>query len=463
MESQFPSEIRAHLDRRIAGTTLTPGEPGYDAATEVWNARFTSTPDLVVRCREDDDVVTALETARKHGLPLTVKSGGHDYGGHSAADGGLLVDLSPMDHVEVDAEGRRVTVGPGALWRDVDGATQAHGLATTGGTVSTVGVAGFTLGGGEGWLSRRVGHAVDNLLAARVVTAAGEVVRASADENPDLFWGLRGGGGNLGVLTSLELRLHPVGPKILAGQVMYPLERAPELLRFYRRHMEEAPDEVGCYPFFLKIPPIPEFPESMHGQVVLDFVVAWTGDFDDGEAGLAPFREQGDPILDAVVPTAYADFQTAFDAGMGKGNRWYSRALDLPELTDEAAEILVEGVRTLPGAFTTVYLTPLGGAATRVPTDATAYPHREPGHRVHVFPGWSDPADDEEVMAWARKLHGRLRPHGRTGMYLNLLAEDEEGRVQDAWGENRSRLARLKARWDPDGLLQPGRTVGPAG
>lgn len=453
--------LRAHLASRASGTVLAPGDGGWDEAVKVWNGRFTSRPDLVLRCRTADDVVAAVEAARERGVPLTVKSGGHDYAGNSAAEGGLLVDLSPMASVTVDADARRVVVGPGATWRDVDQATQAVGLATTGGTVSHVGVAGFVLGGGQGWLSPSCGMAVDNLLAAEVVTADGRKVRASADQSPDLFWGLRGGGGNLGIVTSFELALHPVGPDVTAGQVMYPAARGRELLAFYRDHFAEDRDGLMCFPFFLRIPPIEAFPEAMHGQVVLDFVLFHPDPGSAGAEALAPFRELGDPLLDVVGPTRYVDLQQTFDAGMGAGFRWYSRSHHFDVLTDEAIDALVGGLDPFPGAFTTVYLGPEGGAVARVAEDATAYPHRTGGHSLHIFPGWIDPDEDEAVMAWARELYGATSAHGNGRVYVNLLGEDEEDRLDQAYRGNLARLRKLKARWDPDNLLRRNHNVAP--
>ena len=464
MPSQPSTEdVRTQLEDRIAGQVLAPDEEGYREAVKVWNARFTSTPDLVVRCHRARDVQAAVDVARESGIPLTVKSGGHDYAGNSAAEGGILVDLGPMASVSVDAGARRVTVGPGARWRDVDGATQAEGLATPGGTVSHVGVAGFVLGGGQGWLSRKHGMAADNLLAAEVVTADGRRVRASAEENPDLFWALRGGGGNVGIVTSFELALHPVGPEVTGGQVMYPVDRAKELLGFFRDYFRDAPDGVMCFPFFLRIPPIPDFPEAMHGQLVLDFVLFHPESGEEAEAALAPFREQGEPLLELVGPTRYVDLQQGFDAGMGSGFRWYSRSHHFDDLTDAAIEDLVDALDPFPGDFTTVYLGPESGAASRVEEDATAYPHRTGGFSLHVFPGWSDPDQDEEVMAWARGVYGATSAHGNGRVYVNLLGEDEEGRLGEAYGSNLARLREVKAAWDPENLFRRNHNVAPTG
>jgi FAD/FMN-containing dehydrogenase len=459
----FNRDRLAQLARDIAGKTLLPGVNGYDAAREVWNARFNRNPACIVLCREPGDVAKALRFARAEGLPLSVKCGGHDYAGNTVGEGSLLLDLSPMREVRVDPANRLVTVQAGATWADVDRATQAHGLATPGGTVSSVGVAGFTLGGGEGWLIRKHGLAVDNLRGADVVTAEGDRVRASANENPDLFWAIRGGGGNFGVVTSFEYALHEVGPELLAGQVLYPAARAGELLRFYRDFFSDAPDEVMCYPFLLRVPPLDVFPREFHGTLALDFVVAYVGEVSEGLAHLQPFRDRGDPILDVVAPQPYVDLQQAFDAGMGKGNRWYSRSQRMNELSDEAIDTLVKHLAPFPGEFTSVYLSPPGGARERVAPHATAYPNRSSAHDLHIFPGWIDASQDEEIMAWADAFHEAMAPHGNGSVYVNLLGDGEAGRVPAAYAGNYRRLKELKTKWDPGNLFRGNHNIPPSG
>lgn len=441
---------------------LRPGDAGYDDARTVWNGRFDSRPDLIRRATAPSDVADALRSARAEGIPITVKSGGHDYAGHSACAGGLLIDLSQMDSISVDAAARRARAGAGVRWGAFDEATQAHGLATPGGTVSTVGVAGFTLGGGEGWLSRRFGLACDNLVGAEVVTADGQVIRADENENADLFWALRGGGGNFGIVTSFEYRLHPLDHDVLSGQLVYRAERAAELLRFYRDRFHDAPDEAVCFPFFYRVPPVEPFPEDWHGEVVLAFVPAFMGPVERGEAWLAPFRGLAEPALDWLAPQPYLALQRSFDAGMGiAGNRWYTRAHYLDELTDAAIDALVGAIDPLPGDFTTVYLGPGGGAVGRKAADATAYPHRAAAFGLHVFPGWTDPASDDEIMTWARAVSDAIAPHASGGVYVNLLGEDEPDRVRDAYGPNHERLVALKRRWDPDNLFRRNHNISP--
>ncbi len=458
----IPASLVEGLKNSITGDVLRPGDDGFDAARAVWNARFDRKPDLVIRCACTDDIAAAVNFARGQDLVISVKGGGHDYAGNTVGEGGLLIDLGLMRTVSVDARARTAVAEAGATWSDVDAASQPYGLATTGGTVSTVGIAGFTLGGGQGWLTRKYGLAADNLLSAEVVTASGAVVRASSEENPELFWGLRGGGGNFGIVSRFEYRLHEFGPDVLAGQVIYPLERAGELLRWYREYMKTAPDEVTAFPFMIRIPPIPDFPEAMQGRVVLDFVVAYAGSVQEAEPHLAPFRAQGEPLMDTVGVVPYTALQKSFDEGMVKGNRWYSRCLHLHEVSDEFIDILLNNLDPFPGAFTAVYLGAQGGAVSRVPADATAYPHRRNSDALHIFPGWADPAEDAAVMAWARDLYGKLRPFAEGGVYVNMLAEDEGDRLSQAYGTNFERLAALKKKWDPHNLFRMNHNIPPA-
>lgn len=450
------------LRSRVGGEVLRSGDDGYDDARAVWNTRFDSRPSTIVRCSEPSDVVAAVNFARDRGVALTIKSGGHDYAGNSASHGGLLVDLSLLTSVRIDADSKQARVGAGVTWGAFDHRAQSVGLAAPGGTVSSVGVAGFTLGGGEGWLARKHGLALDSLVSADMVTADGEIVRASADENPDLFWAIRGGGGNFGVVTTFEFALHEVGPQIVAGQMIYAFEHAEELLRFYRDYFSDAPDEVTCYIFFLRIPPVPPFPEQYHGQLAVDFALFHTGPAEEGLSALAPFQGLGKPILDMVEPQPYLALQQAFDSGLGKGHRWYSRAHYLDELSDEAITTFIRMIEPMPGSFTTAYFSVGGGAVGRADPAATAFPHRNSKFGLHIFPGWDDPAEDAAIMAWTREVHVAMAPHANGGVYVNLLGDDERPRVPAAYGANYSRLAEAKARWDPENLFRVNHNIEPA-
>jgi FAD/FMN-containing dehydrogenase len=451
------------LAESTTGGLVKPGDEDYDEARSVWNARFDRRPDLIARCRSADDVRAAVDLARTRNLRLAVKGGGHSFAAQSVMDGGLLVDLSPMKGVAVDPDGKTARVQPGVTWGEFDPVAQEHGLATPGGTVSTVGVAGFTLGGGIGYLCRKHGMAIDNLLCVDVVTAHGELVRASADENSDLFWAIRGGGGNFGIATSFEFRLHEVGPTVLAGQIMHRFEDAPQLLRFYREFMASAPEEMQCYAFFLRVPPIDPFPKELHGQVALDFVVFHTDPGPAGEAAIQPLLDLGDPFLSAVEPQPYTSAQRAFDDGLPAGHRYESRAHDLHAISDGVIETLVDQLPLMVGDFTVVYLAAGGGAGARVEPAATAFPHRDAAFSYHIMAGWSDPAQDEEVTRWVEHFHESMTPHSTGGVYVNVLGTDEEARVRAAYGANYARLTELKKKWDPENLFRSNSNIEPTG
>lgn len=447
------------LTNGLTGEVLTPSDEGYDDARAIWNARFDRRPDLIARCRSAKDVQLAVDFARNHQLRLSVKGGGHAFAANTVGEGGLLIDLSMMKGIEIDPVAKTARVEPGLKWGELDPVAQQHGLAPVGGTVSTVGVAGFVLGGGSGYLSRKHGMAVDNLLAAEVVTAEGRLVRASSDENPDLFWALRGGSGNFGVVTSFELQLHEVGPQILAGQIVHPFEEAAEVLRLYREFIQHAPDELQCYPFIFRVPPIPEFPDEVHGEIVIDLVVFHTDP--QAEAVFQPLLDFGDPILAYVAPQSYVENQKAFDAGLAAGNRWESRAHGLTSLSDEVIETFISKVGELPGDFTTAYFDTGGGAINRVDPAATAYPHRDVLYGFHIMAGWISPERDDEITSWAQSLHDALIPFSTRGVYVNVLGTGEEERVRAAFGENFDRLVEIKREWDPDNLFRANHNIDP--
>ncbi len=449
------------LREAVSGEVVRPGDEGYDEARSVWNVRFDRRPKVIVRCRDAADVQAAVKFARQEGLEISVKGGGHAYAANTVGEGGLLIDLSPMREIAVDAEAKTARVGAGVKWGEFHAATEEHGLAPVGGTVSTVGVAGFTLGGGSGYLSRKYGMGVDNLLSAEVVTADGELVTASESENPDLFWALRGGGGNFGVVTSFEFQLHGVGPEVLTGQIVYRFEDAAVGLRKYREFMEKAPDEVGCYAFILRIPPIPEFPEEFHGQLALDLVV-----FHPDPAAGEAFRELldfGDPILAFTMPQALTALLQAFDAGLPAGQRYESGSHDLRTLSDEAIDTFLSQIGSMPGEFTMAYIGAGGAAIARVDPAATAFPHRDAPYGYHVLAGWMDPAQDAEVTDWVSRFQQAMTPYATGGVYVNLLGTEEQQRVPAAYGTNYQRLVEIKEKWDPDNVFRMNHNIQPNG
>jgi hypothetical protein len=449
------SELASILD----GDLLQPDDEGFNEARRLWNVRFDRSPDIIARCASADDVKASIDFARQNRLKLSVKGGGHSYAANSVADEGLLIDLSPMKDVQVDPDSRTVTVAPGVTCGDMDAATQKFDLATPTATVSSVGVIGAALGGGAGYLTRKYGLTLDNVISADVVTADGHQLRVSADENPDLFWALRGGGGNFGVVTSLELQLHSVGPEVLSGQIIYPFDDAGSMLRYFRDFMTDAPDEFQCYPFCFRVPPIELFPEETHGKPVLDFVVYHQNpeaiDF------VQPLRDLGEPILDFVAPTPYVDAQTTFDANLPKGNRYLSKAQDLDELSDGAIDTMVEFVPRMVGPLTAAYFDPLGGAVGRVDRPSTPYAGRGTSYGFHIIAGWMDPDEDDAVISWASEFSNAMAAHANGGVYVNLIADDEPDRIPSAYGDNYTRLVEMKRRWDNSNLFTSNYNIPP--
>jgi len=456
-------DVVSRLTRQIRGEVLQPGIDGYDPAREIWNSRLDRRPSLIVRCVNADDVIAAVESARTLGIPLAVRGGGHDYAGNSTGEGALLIDLSPMNEVSIDPDGRTARVQAGATWGEVDRHAQAFGLGTTAATVSSVGVAGYLLGGGTGHLARAFGLGVDNLLSADLVTAAGRLVRASENENPDLFWGIRGGGGNFGVATEFELALHSVGPEVLAGQIVYPFEDAPKVVRVYRDVMADAPDQLNCYAFVIRVPPIPAFAEEHHGKVAIDLVVVFNGPVESGERLVAPLRTIAAPILDWVEPQQWTAVQQTFDAGVPGGLRWYTRSNCLMALSDSAIDTFLEWAEPMPGTHSMAYLEPFGGAIARVDPAATAFPHRHAPYSFHVLAGWDNPQDDDRLMGWARSLQQAMAQYSTGGAYVNLVAEDEADGILAAYGPNYDRLVSLKRVWDPGNLFRLNHNIQPTG
>ncbi len=454
--------IHDRLTDAVRGDVLRPGDTGYDDARTVWNGLFDKYPAVIVQCTGAADVMAAVNVARENDLLLSVKSGGHGYAGKAVCDDGMVIDLSAMDSVRVDPEARTARVGPGATWDDVYHETQTFGLATPGGA-GIVGVAGFTLGGGISYLSRKHGLTCDNLLAADVVTADGRLVHANADGHSDLFWGLRGGSGNFGIVTSFEYQLHEVGPEVLAGTILHPYESAREVLELYREVMADAPDELGCFALFLRVPPEPPFPEEYHGEPAIGLGVCYAGAVEDGEAAVAPVREFGDPILDGVRPQPYLEFKQSNDELYEAIDRWYSKSHYLAGLPDDAIDVILEYTEDLPGPFTMVGLLATGGAITRVDRTATAFPHRDAAFEFDIWPGWTDPEDDEALIGWATEFHEAMAPYATGGVYVNMLSHDEDDRVRAAYGDNYERLAELKTEWDPENLFRMNQNIEPTG
>jgi FAD/FMN-containing dehydrogenase len=452
----------ANFRQKLRGNVCLPQEAGYDEARTIWNAMINRHPGAVVRCRGAADIVAAVRFAREHGLLFAVRGGGHNIAGNAVCEDGLLIDLSLMRSVRVDPASLTAWVEPGATLGDFDKEAQAFGLATPLGINSTTGVAGLTLGGGFGWLSRKFGLAVDNLLSADVVTAEGKLVRASGTENSDLFWAQRGGGGNFGVVTSFEFRLHPVGPMVLSGLIVHPFARAKELLAGYRQVASKAPDELTVWVVLRQAPPLPFLPAEVHGKEILVFAVCYTGDEASGQRALEPLRGLGRPIADVIGMQPYAAWQTAFDPLLTPGAYNYWKSHNFLELSDGLFDALESYAARLPTAECEIFIGQLGGATSRVALDATAYPHRNANFVMNVHTRWREPADERRSIDWARQLFAEAAPHATGGVYVNFMPEDEIDRVSSAYGANYARLAGLKAKYDPGNLFRLNQNVRPS-
>lgn len=452
----LPDAAVHELGRRLAGSLLRPGAAGYDEARAVWNRMIDRRPALIARCAGVEDVVTAVRFAREHDLLLSVRGGGHNVTGHAVCEGGLMIDLSPMKAAEVDPERRVVRAEPGLTWKDLDTAAQRHGLATTGGIVSTTGIAGLTLGGGHGWLMRSRGLACDNLLAVEIVTADGQRLVASAEQHPDLFWGVRGGGGNFGVVTAFEFRLHPLAT-ILGGFLLYPLTRAREVLDVYRERALTAPDELTVAVLIT----------TWHdGTPVLAVVVCHSGDVAAGERLVRPLRALGSPILDAVRPMAYGELQTMFDATNPPGAWYYKTGYLEGEQVQGArfVDALVDHADfPSPSPLSRIVIEHLGGAMSRVPGDATAFVHRAAPFDLIVIAGGFRPDEREKNVAWARATSAAMRPFGSGGAYVNYLDGDAGAdAVRAAYGPAHARLVALKNRYDPHNVFRLNQNIRPS-
>jgi FAD/FMN-containing dehydrogenase len=446
---------------QIHGEVLQPGNEGYDAARTIWNAMIDREPAVIAQCSGTADVIAAVNFAQDLNLRLSVHGGGHNVAGTAVCDDGLMIDLSPMDSVHVDPEAKMARVDGGATWADVDHETQAFGLATTGGLVSDTGVGGLTLGGGTGYLDRKYGLAHDNLRSIDVVTADGELVRASDDEHQDLFWGMRGGGGNLGIATAFEFDLHEVGPELLSVRLLYPYEAAPAVLEFYGEFMADAPNEVESYALFVQGSPEHGHPEPLHGNTLLTVTGLYAGPISDGRAAFKPLREFGDPIADMTQPLGYAEHQQLGDDLYCEGHRNYWKSAYYTEMSEGFIDTVVEHVDPLPSSYTTVYTDWMQGAIAEADQDATAFPHRDKLFSFTISPKWSDPERDEELVAWAREFYEALEPYTADGVYVNYMDNDEGDRVEEAYGDRYERLVELKNKWDPDNLFDGNQNIEP--
>ena len=444
------------------GKVIRPNDAGYDEARAIWNGMIDKRPAAIARCATADDVVRAVNFARNNELALAVRSGGHHIAGNALCNDGLVIDLSAMKSLRVDPAKCRAITGAGTTLGEFDAATQAHGLATPLGINSTTGIAGLTLGGGFGWLSRKYGMTIDNLESVQMVTAAGERLRASEAENADLFWALRGGGGNFGVVTEFEFRLHPVGPDLLSGLIVYPISQAGSVLRQYRDLTARAPNELSVWAVLRQAPPLPFLATRDHGTKIVALAICYAGDPGEGEPLIAPLRKFGTPLGEHVGAQPYVNWQRAFDPLLTAGARNYWKSHNFTSIADGAIDAVLEFVQALPSPQCESFFGAIGGATARVAPDATAYANRDANFVMNVHGRWDDPADDGRCIEWARSFFHASAPFASGGAYVNFLTADESDRVRSAYGANHARLAQVKRKYDPENLFRMNQNIKPA-
>lgn len=450
------------LKATIRGQLLRPDEPGYDDARRIWNAMIDRRPALIVRCAGVADVKRAVEFAREQRLLVAVRGGAHNIAGSAVCDDGLVIDLSPMKSVRIDSHACRAYVEPGATLGDFDHEAQAFGLATPLGINSTTGVAGLTLGGGFGWLSRRYGMSVDNLLSVDIITADGELVHANTQTNDDLFWAVRGGGGNFGVVTMFEFQLHRVGPLVYAGLVVLPMEAAKEALVRYRTVAENMQDELSVWVVLRLAPPLPFLPPEVHGKPVIAFAVCYIGPLETAERAIEAVRALGKPYGEHLGPMPYSMWQKAFDPLLAPGARNYWKSHNFDELPDGLIDAALQAMASLPSPQCEIFFGQIGGRTCDVPVDATAYCGRDAKYVMNVHARWTDAADDERCVDWARTFFRAAAPYALGSVYVNFLTQDESMRINAAYGPNYERLAAIKTRYDPDNLFQHNQNIKPS-
>lgn len=449
-------ELRA----RLQGELVEPQDEGYDAARSVWNGLVDKYPAAVARCSGVADVIASVDFARENDLLLAVKGGGHDYAGNSVCDDGLVIDLSQMKGIRVDPRTTTARAEPGVTWREFHRETQAFGLATPGG-LNGVGIAGFTLGGGIGNLSRKYGFTIDNLRSADVVTAEGNLVYADEDHHPDLFWALRGGGGNFGVVTSFEYDLHETGTEVLVSNTIFPHEELTQILGSFREFVPKTPDAFMSYAAVSELPQQGPFPAEHQGQPVLSITAVHAEPGNNGRNLLESIRDFGEPIYANTETQTLTELADTSDSAIFNVDRLYSKSQYLSELPDEAIKTIEANTASLPGEATMVAIGTLGGAMNRLDTSATAFPHRDGRFEFSIWPAWNDPSQDDELLGWAREFHDEMAHYAMEGVYVNLLSHDEQDRVDEAYLDNIDRLRAIKSKWDPTNLFRMNHNVKP--
>ncbi len=451
---------RGTVEAALGRDVIYPDSARYDELRALWNGMIDRRPGAIACPATDEDVVRAVNFARDHHLAIAAKGGGHNIAGKALVDGGLVVDFLRMKDVQVDPERRTARVQPGATLGDVDRSTQRHGLVVPTGVNSTTGISGLTLGGGFGWMTRKFGLTIDSLRSARLVDASGKLLKVDRNEHPDLYWAIRGGGGNFGIVTEFEFDLHAAGPMVLTGLVAHPFKDFVAVVKEYQRALDAAPDEMTCWVVSRKAPPLPFLPEQWHGKEVAILAMCYVGAVDAGESAMAAFRRIGNPIAEAVGPAPFVDWQTAFDPLLTPGARNYWKSHDVAAFTDASLALVADAIGTLPTDECGIFFGHIGGAATRVAPDATPWPNRTSHFVVNVHTRWREARDDQRCREWARKLHRDLEPHAMGSVYVNFMPEGDEHRVAEAYGPNYDRLTRIKQKVDPTNLFRGNQNIG---
>ena len=460
--TSMKNDVIEDFKSKLRGTLLQPDDPGYDDARKIWNAMIDRRPAMIVHCAGTADVLCAVAFARDHGLLLAIRGGGHNIAGNAICDGGLVIDLSGMKSVRIDPDARRAYVEAGATLADFDHEAQAFGLATPLGINSTTGVAGLTLGGGFGWLSRKYGLTVDNLVSAEIITADAQRLRVSATENHDLFWAIRGGGGNFGVVTLFEFQLHPVGPEVTAGLIVFPFDQAKKVLTQYRDFVNAMQDDLSVWAVLRKAPPLPFLPVEVHGTEVVVLAVFSPLRSDDVMRAIEPLRGFGEPVGEHIGTMPYKAWQQAFDPLLTPGARNYWKSHNFTALSDPAIDTVIRYVGSLPSPQCEIFLGLLGGQASRAAPGATAYPHRNALYAMNVHTRWSDPAEDDKCITWAREFFAAAAPYAAGSVYINFLTQEEGDRIAEAYGQNYDRLVQIKTQFDPRNLFRQNQNIRPS-
>jgi len=460
MNSHLNQKV-AQLQSKLKGQVLLPADVNYHEIRKVWNAMIDRHPAVIVRCADSQDVQSAIVFARENGLELSVRGAGHNIAGSALIDNGLMVDLSTMKSVQIDPLKKTAYVDPGATLRDFDEAAQAHALATPVGINSTTGIAGLTVGGGFGWLTRKYGFTIDNLVSAEVITAKAEKLVTSEDENTDLFWAIRGGGGNFGIVTRFEFRLHPVGPEILAGLIVFPFNQALQVLRQYREFVKSAPEDLSVWAVLRQAPPLPFLPTEVHGKEVVVLPIFYAGDMAKGQKLIEPLRAFGTPYGEHIGPQPYSQWQQAFDPLLTAGARNYWKSHNFTELGNKALDSIIEFAGKLPSSQCEIFIGLISGAANRVRSDEMAYASRDTKFILNVHSRWENAADDTKCITWAREFFKASAPYAAAGAYVNFMTEDESDRVAAAYGSNYNRLVQIKRKYDPGNVFHLNQNIKP--